>query len=400
MPTYRCLIADEKGRTVTRDIAASDETELLRSFSGTGSMLLKTETLSEPKANARPGRKIQKAVLEFTEMMELLIDSGLSLKDALEIAGSIGQKSAAGALALRLLQSIRKGASFAQAVEAASDTFPIIYRGMVGVGDRIGSVERIFPRLASYLRDRKALQDKISGALAYPILVMGVTILGAIGLSVFVMPRLETIFTGFGGNAADTIRKNIQSMNLIFAVSAGMLLFLLAALIIMKILSKKEKTVASAIDRRLLLLPVIGRFIASWETLNFAFAMETLVAGGVSVELAIEEAASVVTNNAYKEALLQVKQTVLKGGSLSGAFSARREFPVYLSQWITVGERSGKTERVFSQIRTYFQAEIEQTSAKFMTLIEPTLIVMIGLLILALVMGVVVPLFSMYGSIL
>ncbi len=400
MPLYQCLIADEKGYTSTRTVTATDETEVIRSFSGTGSILVSIEANSVSVTGSASGRKIQKSVLEFTEMMELLLDSGLSMKDALEVASSIGVTSGAGALATRLLESIRKGASFAQAVESAPEIFPAIYRGMISVGDRIGSVERIFPRLTSYLRNRKALKDKVSGALAYPVLVLIVSVFGAIGLALFVMPRLEAIFTGFGGNAADGVRKNIQNMETVMI--AGGIFFVLLALTIfvLRSLSKKNKALAYVLDRGLLFLPFVGRFVSSWETLNFSFAMETLAAGGVSVEAALQEASAVVSNSAYRQALLEVKADVLKGGSLTSAFSSRREFPAYLSQWIAIGERSGKTERVFSQIRTYFQAEVEQRSAKFMTLIEPALIVVIGMLMLALVMGVIVPLYSMYGSIL
>jgi type II secretory pathway component PulF len=109
------------------------------------------------------------AVLEFTEMMELLLESGLSLRDALELlAEDEGADGGAAFLAGGILDRIRSGVSFAQAVFSMKETFPPIYRGMIRVGYKAGSVERIFPRLGSYLRDQKKLREKTAGALAYP----------------------------------------------------------------------------------------------------------------------------------------------------------------------------------------------------------------------------------------
>lgn len=400
MAVYRCLVADQDGRTSTRLVTASDEAEAARSIPSNVGFLIKVELAPTDRAARNPGRRSSKVVLEFTEMMELLLDSGLSLKDALEVASSIGKDAPTGALASRLLVEIRKGLSFSRAVEGASDVFPAIYRGMVKVGDRIGSVERIFPRLASYLRDRKALGDKVSGALAYPALILAVSVLGAIGLSVFVMPRMEAIFSGFGGDAADRVRSNLRAMKIIFTLVGCLVAAGVAASFAVSRLSRTNKSLAASVDRMVLFLPIVGRFVSSWQTLNFAFAMETLTAGGVAVEAAIEEAAAVTTNEAYRRALNAVRTEVMKGGSLAAAFAAHREFPPYMSQWLAVGERSGRTERVFSQIRRYFQAEVEQRSARFMALIEPSLIAAIGIVMLFMVTGVIVPLFSMYGSIL
>ena len=118
------------------------------------------------------------------------------------------------------------------------------------------------------------------------------------------------------------------------------------------------------------------------------------------MELAISEAAQVISNLAWRQALEQVRNSVLKGVSLSQAFGYHSLFPVYLRQWIGIGERSGKTERVFSQIHHYYQGEVNRSSTQFMGLIEPAMIVLIGALMLTMIIGIVLPLFSMYGSLL
>jgi type II secretory pathway component PulF len=304
------------------------------------------------------------------------------------------------ALSDELLAAVRKGSSFARAVETAGDLFPPIYRGMVAVGDRVGSVERIFPRLASYLKERKALREKIAGALAYPLLVLIVSLVGTVGVVVFLLPRLESIFAGFGGAASNNLRANVRVMNGLLIGFAIFLVIATIASITAAAVRRRNAAFALAIDRTILRIPFLGPFMTSLETLNFSFAMETLVSGGVPIEAAIAEAASVVGNRSYKDAVVRSRSAVLRGEPVSAAFAECPELPPYLSRWIAVGERSGQTEKVFAQIRTYFQGEVDRRTQRFMALVEPALIVLVGLLLLSIVLLFIVPLFSMYGSLL
>ena len=338
----------------------------------------------------------EKEVLEFTEMMEMLLESGLSIRDALEALDLMGKDSSAAStgkisLGKTLLEHIRRGATFAQGMDMMEE-FPPMYREMIRVGNSVGSVEKIFPRLGAYLRDRKKLRDKISGALVYPALVLAVAFLGTAGLIFFVMPRMELIFAGFGADAGDSIRRNVRSLELALGVTA-----ILGALLAGSAGFLRNNSV---IDRLALTAPLAGKFILSWESFNFVFAMEVLTGGGAPVEEAVLEAAALVSNGVYRRSLLQTREDLLNGASLARAFFENPFCPPCMGQWAAIGERSGKTERVFAQLRSYFQGELERRSSKFILLIEPALIAVIGMVILALVAGILLPLFSVYGTIL
>ncbi|MDR2482868.1 MAG: type II secretion system F family protein [Treponema sp.] len=352
-------------------------------------------------------------VLDFTGMMALLIESGLSLRDALEVFASADKQSPAGRLGNELSRLIRRGVSFAGAVASMEDTFPPMYRGMVRVGDRVGSVERIFPRLSEYLLGQKQLREKIAAALTYPLFVLALAVLGTLGLVFCVMPRLETIFGGFGGEQAARIQANIRVIKALLLCFACGIAAPALALAGLKLFGKAGTASGGAtggalcgrnllldrVDRLLLKLPLAGGFIAAWESLNFSFAMEVLAGGGVPVEAALREASAVLGNAACRHGLERIRERVINGGSLSGAFMREGIFPPYMERWLAVGERSGQTERVFAQIRAYFQEEINQRTSRLLLLIEPALIAVIGAVILGLVAGIVLPLFSMYGSI-
>lgn len=400
MPSFRCTVSDNAGKVRETIRVANDENEAVRSFAGGTEFLLSIESTGNARAPSKKGRRNTAAVLEFTEMIGMLVESGLSLKDALELAGTMKSDGPLHDLSEKLLNEVRRGVSFAQAVAESDGLFPPIYRGMVAIGDRVGSVEKIFPRLASYLREQKALKEKTMGALAYPVLVLAISLIGTVGIVIFLLPRLETIFNGFGGNAAVRIRDNVRVMNGILITFACVCVLGISIVVTFIVLRARSPSFATAFDRKLLRLPLIGPFLVSFETLNFAFAMETLVSGNVPIEVAIEEAAEVVENRAYRNALTLSRAAVIRGVPISTAFSEHREIPTYVSRWIAVGERSGRSDRVFSQIRTYFQGDVERSTSRFMALIEPSLIVLVGVVILMVVLLLVVPLFSMYGSIL
>ncbi|AEF84681.1 bacterial type II secretion system protein F domain protein [Treponema primitia ZAS-2] len=346
----------------------------------------------------------ERAVLEFTEMMEILLNSGLSIKDALEVLTVTGQEASRGnrgaSLGKQLLEYIHKGASFAQAVNQLEEYFPPIYRGMIRVGNAAGSVERIFPRLRVYLSDQKKLREKVSAALVYPVLVLAVAFLGTLGLIFFVMPKMEQIFAGFGGDAGNTVRGNIRIIETGLIIPSFLLTLILCILIVIRKNKGGSSEINKLIDLHLLSMPLIGPYISSWETFNFSFAMEVLTGGGIAVENALGEAANLVSNSAYRLSLLKVRERVLNGGSLAAAFLKETALPSNLGHWVAVGEKAGKTDLVFSRIRSWFQEELEQRTSKFLLLLEPVLIIIIGLVILGLVVGIILPLFSIYGTIL
>jgi type II secretory pathway component PulF len=368
--------------------------------------MMKSNAGNVSPGNLLPGSRLpntKKAVLEFTEMMQILTESGLSLRDALEVLVTTDRRSngrAPAVLGNRISEIIRRGASFAGAIQTMDDVFPQIYRGMIKVGDKVGSVERIFSRLRNYLKEQKTLGDKISAALIYPVMVLSLSMAGVLALVFFVMPKLETIFGGFGGDSAERIRQNIHAIELLLSCFAGIVFTLILSTVVLFCLGKHRSEFGRFLDYRLLKIPLLGTFLSTKESLNFSFAMEVLSSGGLPIESALEEAAQVVSNRAYRHSLFMVRDRVINGGNLSAAFASDKIFPPYMGRWIAIGEKSGRTETVFSQIRSYFQEEIEQQTAKFLLLIEPALITLIGVVLMGLIAGIVLPLFSIYANVL
>lgn len=340
-------------------------------------------------------------ILDFTQIMEQLISSGLSIKDALEIATEIGNNSKKSSrLASTILNKINKGYTFAETINTMNTTFPPLYIGLIMVGDKIGSIEKIFPRLLAYLETQKKIKDKISNALLYPLLVLITAFLALTGMIIFVFPKLEQMFMDLGGIAAEKLNQNIAHLRNCFLILAIFILALFFCWTFIHITAKNDKNLKYKIDKFILKIPILGQYIIYRESLNFSFAMETLTGSGITIENAITETLSVITNEAYKQALTDVTSQIVKGDSLSDAFSSHEEFPNYIKIWIKVGEKSENTTKVFLQLKNFFQNEIDIFLTRFMALIEPTLILLIGAGIITLIVSIIIPIFSLYGDLL
>jgi type II secretory pathway component PulF len=399
MPQYRCVVVDAAGGKRELIRAASSPCEAAMSFSTGNLFLLSIEPFEKRTASSR-GISISAAALgEFTEMTALLLESGMGLREALGIEADIaGEKIRS--LSAELLSEIDKGDSLSAAFDRRPASFSPLYRGMVRIGERVGSLQTVIPQLASWLKDRRAFRDKLSGALAYPLLVLVVALLGTAGMAFFLLPRLQGFFQELGESGATDLQDRVRFASRFFRGLAAAFIAGAAAFIALWAARKREGVAAVSIDRAVLSLPVVGRFVKDWETLNFAFAMEILTRGGVPMESALMEAARTSENAAFRAAILSARKDLVKGGSLSAALGARKEIPAYVTRWIGAGERSGQPDRVFAQVRFYFQAEIDRGVSRFTTLLEPALIVLVGGVVLFLVVSFVLPLFSLYGSLL
>lgn len=371
----------------------------MNSFLGSEYIPLEIKEIKK-KNNHQSSRKNSKIVLEFTQIMNQLISSGLTIKDSLEILSVMDEKNGSSKLSLTIFERIQKGNSFAKSVNELDNYFSAVYRGIINVGDRVGSVEKIFPKLKTYLENQKKISDKFLSALLYPVLVLITALVAFITMIFFVFPKLEGMFSDFGGSVAEQMQQNINKME------TGVVVFLIIVFCvfllcnILVLFSKNNQSIKYQIDSLILKFPILGKIIVYREILNFSFAMETLTASGISIETALMESTSVLTNSVFKSSIQDVHNRIIKGESLSSSFSRHKHFPTYFVKWMLVGEKSGKTDQIFSEVKNYFQSEMDVIISKFMSLIEPALIVVVGLFLIIFIITIVLPVFSLYGEIL
>jgi len=399
MPVFYCKVVDESGKTAEFVRETVSEEILIRELSTENFYpLLIEETKAYDRKAGRKKKYSKNLILEFTDTLSLLVSSGLGFKDALEIAQTIFTKGKMNSLTVSLLDKIKKGTSFYEALEEYGNNFPPIYRGMVKVGEKVGSLEHSFKGLSLYLTEEKKLKEKLTGSMIYPAMVLSVAFAGLIILVLFILPRIRGIFSQLGSQIPQRIESLTHMMT--FLIVAGIACVVLLGILCIGffVIRRIGGKFAERLDRILLKIPILGPIKTLRESLNFLFAMETLTGGGFSVEDSLLEAGNVVDNRALRSAILEAREKILKGDALSSAFMENTIFPDRLCRWIQIGEKSGGIEKAFAQLRMYYQSELERRSSRFMNLIEPVLILSVGVVIFLFIIFFVIPIFTIYGS--
>ncbi len=401
MPVYQCRVIDGRGRPGDVVREAPTQEALLRQLAGES--LAPISVRLSDAADAGPRRRSRasaRAVHELAGAMSLLLSSGLTLRDALRVAQTVYPRGEVNRMVVTLLEELERGSSVIAAMDRLSSSVPALFAGFVRIGERVGSLEDAFRTLAEYMGRQKRLRDRVTSALIYPAAVLTVALAGVAALTFVVLPRAQELFRELGSTIPPTIVQRARLFRLLLGALLALIAAAALALPLLGLARRSSAAAAEAIDRALLRVPAAGSVIRHRETLGFVFAMETLVGGGFSVEDAMAEAAGVVANRWLRAGILRARERVLKGEPLSRAFEAESELPERLVRWVGISERSGSVQEVFHQLRLYYQGETEKWSERLMSLAEPVLILCVGAMIITLVLLFVVPLFSLYGSVL
>ncbi len=414
MALYSCEISDAQGHVRRETREAAGPGALAAEFAREGGCLVSAtafgqsaEMETQGPAESAPTltgrhwamRRRDALCLEFTEMLSALISSGLELRDALEIASGIARPHSELRLLIENIRaSIGSGCSFSGALEKERSCFSGFYLGMIGLGERVGSVEVVLKRLCEYLEERKALRNKIAGASFYPLMVLALALAGCAAIVFILIPQLKSIFAGFDVAVVERMEKSAGLMTAALIIVLIISALIAGAFCIGLVLKNKGGAGALKVDRIILKLPLIGSFTADLCSLDFCSGLETLCTGAVPLGEGIPAAAALVPNLAYRGALLKSSEELSRGASLAVSLRTKTEIPARLSDWVAIGERSGAVELVFGQLRLYYAGEVERFISRLMSWIEPILMLVVGIFMIFLVCVFVLPLFSLYGA--
>ena len=401
MSTFNVLAADPGGRVKRFKRRGSSPQSVARELIADGLTPVEiTQEHSDSDTGSGRARYNRKVLEEFTATLALLLDARLTIRDALRVAGDVFGGNKAGELAAGINRKLERGFAFAEILDEMSRTFPPLYRGLVRIGERIGSLREVFDRLSTYLRTQRQVRDRAAQALTYPAIVLFVAVAGVAVVSLVAVPRLTAVFASLGPGIAEQLSGSVALFYWIVGSAVAIFAGLLAGACALWIARNRSASVAQRVDRLLLRLPVVGGVVTTSSMLNVAFSMETLVESGLPVKDALEDAGAALSNHAVAAELARAREAVAAGNSLSAALMRSSIIPRRVASWIAIGENTGDVGAVFSQLRGYYQAEQDRVFSRFMSLVEPALIIAVGVVILLIVILFVLPIFQALGSIL
>jgi len=328
-----------------------------------------------------------------------MIEAGLALSRALQVLERQATNKKLKKVLGDLNTSISSGKSFHQALEEYPKVFNSLFVSMVKAGEESGNLASSLKQIADQIEKTYLLQKKVKGAMMYPGIIMGLMVVIGILMLIFVVPRLTQTFKDLNTELPASTKF------VIFLSDFFKNHYIVAVLIIVGVIVGMRYALKTNIGKKLfekgsLRLPVIGNIIKEMNSARTARTLSSLLASGVDLLPAIDITSEILQNNSYKQVMAEAHLAVEKGRPLSEIFSKHEYlYPVFVGEMISVGEETGQLSHMLLGVATYYETEVEQKTKDLSTIIEPVLMVFIGLGVGFFAISMVSPMYSVMNNI-
>ena len=329
----------------------------------------------------------------FSRQLASLLKSGLPILKALNIISEQSENPRLKNVLQDIHNAVKDGVAFSSALSRFPKLFSFLYIAMIQAGENTGQLSESLLRIADYRARQEEIFSRFRMALAYPVLMMSVGLATVVFMLTFVMPRLMRIYVNMGQDLPLPTR-------ILIAVSNGIrqwwfwivLILLTAVLVIMR--QAKTKTGRLSLSLLRLHMPVFGKFILKAELSRFSRTLELLIKNGIPILKAIDTAIPVVQNEVIKNHLKKSCKELKEGSSFGKSLKSSKLFPLFMSNLIIVGEESGRLEAALSEIADSYQRDTDEAIKMMSSLLEPVMILVMGLIVGFIVMAMLLPIFE------
>jgi type IV pilus assembly protein PilC len=340
----------------------------------------------------------QRSIAVFTRQLATMIDAGLPLVQSLEILSQQQESKAFKNIIREIREDVEGGSTFAGALKKHPVTFNELYTNLVVAGEEGGILDNILNRLANYIEKSEALRKKVKSALIYPATIIGVAVIVVMILMIFVIPVFETMFKSAG--------QTLPLPTLIVLTLSKMIkkyvVILIPALILLFYMAKKyyqTQNGRAVIDRLLLKLPVFGALFKKIAVARFSRTLGTLVSSGVPILDGLTIVSRTSGNRTIEIAILNARTSIREGETIAEPLSRSGIFPPMVIQMISVGESTGALDSMLSKIADFYEEEVDIAVANLTSLLEPLLMVFLGVVIGGVVISMYLPIFQMASAV-
>ncbi|MDO8962014.1 MAG: type II secretion system F family protein [Methylophilus sp.] len=383
---------DKKGKIIKGEIRASGEAVVNATLRRQGITVTKVKKQS---SFASRSKITEKDITLFTRQLATMMKAGVPLLQAFDIVG----KGHSNPEVSRLLGDIKADVETGSSLSASFRKYPLyfdnLFCNLVGAGEQAGILDTLLDRLATYKEKILAIKGKIKSALVYPVSIIIVAFVITAVIMIFVIPAFKELFSGFGADlpAPTVIVMNISDVFVewwwaIFgSIGFGLWFFFYTW--------KRSEKMQNTMDRLILQAPIFGGLIRKATIARFARTLSTMFAAGVPLVEALDSVAGASGNRVYYEATKRIQSEISTGTSLTVAMQNAQVFPNMVLQMTAIGEESGALDSMLSKVADFYEAEVDDAVAAISSLMEPVIMVVLGVLIGGLVIAMYMPIFKM-----
>ncbi len=382
---------DKTGKVVKGEMRASGQNVVNATLRRQGVNVTKVR-----KQRLAGGKKItEKDIALFTRQMATMMKAGVPLLQAFDIVGKGHSNPRVTKLLMDIRSDVETGSSLAAAFRKQPLYFDALFCNLIQAGEQAGILETLLDRLAVYKEKMLAIKSKIKAALFYPVAIIVVAFIITAVIMIFVIPAFKQVFTSFGADLpAPTLvvmaisEFFVQYWYLIFGILIGGVWGFFE-------LWKRSEAVQISMDRLLLRVPVFGDLVRKSVIARWTRTLSTMFAAGVPLVEALDSVGGASGNYVYRIATKQIQQEVSTGTSLTAAMANANVFPNMVVQMTSIGEESGSLDAMLGKVADFFDQEVDDAVEALSSLMEPIIMVVLGVLIGGMVIAMYLPIFKL-----
>ena len=395
---FRCRLGTASGEVLEGVYVADDEAKLRRELDKKGLHVLSLRRRGArgwPALSFSRSRRIRsREFLVFNQELAALLKAGMPLVQSLEILRQRIETPGFKLVLDDVHERVRGGASLSEAFEAQEAPMPSVYTASLMAGEKSGSLEVVLRRYVTYARVINSVRCKTISALIYPAILLTLSLI-VVGIIVLrVVPEFANFYDSLGADLPVVTQIIMSVSNVLRSYLWALLLVLVAGGLVLRAWLKQPGR-GALLDRLLLRLPGVGPIAGKFATSQLARTLATLLGGGIPLVNALDVSARAVGNRFVSRQLVTVSREVREGQALSTSMAGRGIFPSVAIKMVEVGESTGALHDMLNNVADFFDEEIDTTLGRFMTLIEPILLVIMGIVIAGMLLALYMPLLQL-----
>ena len=391
---FRWEGTDRKGKRVKGQTSGRSETDVKRALRKQGINPLRVRKQSGLFGSGK--RKIKSEdIAIFSRQMATMMAAGLPLVQALELVGQGHENPTMGELVLSLKSDVEAGNSFAEALGRHPVYFDDLFVNLVDAGEKSGTLETLLDKVALYKEKTEAIRKKVKKALTYPAAVVAVAFIVTGILLYFVVPQFQDLFQGFGADLpvftlmVIALSQFVQEWWWVILIGLG------ATAYGFTFIKKRSPAFRRLLDRISLRLPIIGVILHKSALARYHRTLSTMFAAGVPLVEALDPVARASGNIIFEEAVYGIRDEVASGTQLYQGMQGAGLFPPMATQMVAIGEESGSLDAMCAKVADYYESEVDAMVDSLSSLLEPLIMVVLGILVGGLVVAMYLPIFQL-----
>ena len=397
MPTYTYTARAVNDELKTATIDAPSREEVVAQLRRQRMSVVKVDEEAKKAKTARGSIKMRDIVI-FTRQFSTMINAGLPLVQALDILAKQTENKTLSEVTRAVVFDVESGHTVADALAKHPNAFSDLYVNMVAAGEAGGILDTILMRLATFMEKNDALVRKVKGAMIYPGVIMSVAVIAICVLLIFVIPVFESMFGSVGLALPLPTRIVIALSRFLkgywYLIGGG-----IAGVIVMGKRYYATPNGKLQIDKAMLKVPVLGDVLRKSAVSRFTRTLGTLISSGVSILDGLEITAKTAGNRVIQDAIMASRASIAGGDTIAAPLQKSAVFPPMVISMIAVGEQTGGLDEMLSKIADFYDEEVDAAVSGLLSLLEPVMIVFLGVVVGGMVVAMYLPIFDMINAV-